>query len=95
MSEKFERPEVESPERVLSPEEIEQLGGEMGEYVDGLRARIEEIKIELSNPAIEASRAETLRAEMDELKEQMEGLGEFVSDIGQGNYEEIIVKSGR
>jgi hypothetical protein len=92
MTEKFERPEVESPERVLSPEEIEQLGGEMGEYTNGLWARIEEIKIELSDPAIDAIRAEVFRAEMDELNEQMEGLGEFVSDIEQGNYEEIVVR---
>ncbi|MBI5071450.1 hypothetical protein HZB93_00950 [Candidatus Falkowbacteria bacterium] len=95
MSERFKSPEINSPERILSPEEIEQLGGEMGEYANGLRARVEEIKIELNDPAIDASRAETLRAEMDELKEQMEGLGEFVSDIEQGRYEEIVVKLGR
>lgn len=80
---------------MLSPEEIEQLGGEMGEYADGLRARVEEIKIELNDPAIDASRAEALRVEMEELNEQLEGLGGFVSDIEQGNYEEIIVKPGR
>ncbi|MFA6172036.1 MAG: hypothetical protein WC715_06340 [Patescibacteria group bacterium] len=95
MIEKFEHPEAESSEKALSPEEIEQLGGEMGEYVDGLRARIEEIKTELNNPAIDAGRAETLQAEMDELNEQMEGLGEFVLDIEQGNYEEVVVKPGR
>jgi len=95
MSEKFERPEIESPERALSPEEVEQLGGDMTEYADGLRTRIEEIKIELSDPAVEASRAEALRVEMTELNEQMEGLDGFVSDIEQERYEEIVVKPGR
>jgi hypothetical protein len=95
MSEKFERPEVESPEKVLSPEEIGELGGDMTEYTDGLRARVEEIKTELEDPTIDVSRAEILRAEMAELNEQIEGLGEFASDIEQGNYEEIIIKPGR
>ena len=92
MPEKFERSEAENPERVLSPEEIEQLGGEMGEYTNGLRARVEEIKTELEDPTIDVSRAETLRTEMEELNEQLEGLGGFVSDIERGNYEEIVVK---
>ncbi|MFA5413468.1 MAG: hypothetical protein WC348_02930 [Patescibacteria group bacterium] len=95
MTEKFKSPETESPEKVLSPEEIEQLGGDMTEYAKGLRIRIEEIKTELNDPAIDASRAETLRAEMAELNEQMEGLNGFVSDIEQGNYGEIVIKPGR
>ncbi len=95
MPEKFERPEIKSPERILTPEEVDRLGGDMKEYADGLRARVEEIKIELNDPAIDAGRADTLRAEMVELNEQLEGLGGFVSDIEQGNYEEIVVKPGR
>ena len=92
MTEKFKSPEMNSPERILSPEEIGQLGGDMAEYTKGLRARVEEIKIELNDPAIDVSRAEMLRTEMTELNEQIEGLGGFVSDIEQGNYEEIVVR---
>lgn len=95
MSERFKQPEIENLEQKLTPEEINQLGGDMQEYADGLRARIEEIKIELSNPAIEASRTEVLRAEIEELNEQVDGLNEFVSDIEQENYEEIVVRPKR
>lgn len=95
MSEKFERPEGESPETKMSPEEIERLGGDMKEYAMGLRVRIEEIRAELADLSIDPARAENLRGEMVELEEQLEGLGDFVSDIEQGNYEEITVKPGK
>jgi hypothetical protein len=94
MPEKFKSPEIENPERTLSLEEIEQLGGGMKEYTEGLRVRIEEIRAELADLSIDPEHAENLRSEMAELEEQIEGLGDFVSDIEQGNYEEIVVKPG-
>ncbi len=45
-------------EKPLNPEEIEQLGGEMNEYVEGLKARIEEIKAELEKKINEKKKAE-------------------------------------
>lgn len=45
---KFEKQPEEEQEKELNPEEVEELGQEMDEYVQGLKQRIEEIKKELA-----------------------------------------------
>lgn len=88
---RFEQPSEMKQEKELNPEEIEELGGEMGEYVDGLSERIEEIKTELEIITDE-SRKEELQAELVFLEEQAEGLGDFVEDIKSGEVESIKIK---
>lgn len=89
---KKETSERESEEKVLNPEEIEQLGGEMSEYVEGLRARIEEIKTQLLRGKIKVEEVPKLEAELEELQTEYDGLKEMADDIKSGNFEEITEK---
>ncbi len=70
----------EEPERELSPEEKEELGEEMDEYLQGILERIAEIEEELKIRA-DDERVKELKAELEELKEQAGGLGEFIEEI--------------
>ncbi len=81
-------PEKEREEKILAPEEIEQLGQEMHEYIKGLRERINEIKKELETETDKERKAQ-LEEELEDLQEQCDGLTEFADDIESGDYEEI------
>jgi len=83
---------LESEERVLNPEEIEELGDGMVQYVEGLKIRIDEIQEELKDEKLDENRKSELEAESKELKEQHEGLKEMADDIESGNFEEITEK---
>ena len=78
----------ERPERVLSPDEIKQLGEGMAEFAEGLRVIIDEIKEKLEVEEDAEKRAE-LERELEEAQEQYEGLQGFIGDIDSGNFEEI------
>jgi hypothetical protein len=91
---KKETPEHEPDEKVLNPEEIEKLGGEMDEYTAGLKTRIDEIKIELEN-RVSKKKQQELQAELEELQIEYDGLTEFATDIHSGNFEEITEKPHR
>lgn len=82
--------EQEKTEKTLSPEEIEELEGDMTEYLKGLEERIKEIKKEIEES--EGERKSELEEELEELNNQYEGLTEFVEDINSNNYEEITEK---
>lgn len=74
--------------KILNPEEVEQLGGEMNEYVAGLKLRIDEIKAELEGK-IGKKKKEKLEAELEELQTEYDGLSEIADGIETGEYEEI------
>lgn len=78
-------------ERVLNPEEIEELGDEMGQYVVGLKEKIDEIKEEL-RIRVDDERAKELKAELEELEQEYEGLKDFADAIEAGDFEEITEK---
>ncbi len=81
------KPETESEKRVLNPEEIEILRGDMDDYVHGLEERIREIKEGLKqNPN------DDLILELSELEEEYGGLKAMMDDINSGNFEEITEK---
>lgn len=85
---KFEKIKEEKKEKVLGPEEVEELGDDMGQYVTGLKESIEEIKKELEIRA-DDERAKELREKLEELEEQYEGLKDFVGAIESDDFEEI------
>jgi len=74
--------------KILNPEEVEQMGGEMNEYVAGLKLRIDEIKAELEGKIGKKKRKE-LEAELEELQTEYDGLSEIAVGIETGEYEEI------
>lgn len=78
MEPKKEDFEKEPEEKVLNPEEIEQLGGEMNDYLEGLKLRIEELRAEL----------EELETEYSGLKEMADDIesGDF-EEITEKPYE--------
>jgi len=84
---KFEKIENKQ-EKVLNPEEIEELEEDMGQYVKGLSVRIEEIKKELKI-RVDDEKTKELKTELVDLEEQYEGLKDFVDAIKEGDHEEI------
>ena len=80
---------VEQEKREMSTEEVEQMGGEMDEYLQGLLERVKEIQEELKVRA-DDERAQELRDELEFIKEQLaddqEGLEGFVEDIKSGDF---------
>ncbi len=82
---------LEEKGRELNPREIEILGEEINEYVQGLKYRIEEIEAELKT-SLNEERAGEFRGEMEELQEQYDGLAEMTEDINTGNFENITKK---
>jgi len=95
----FENPKFENEketlerkpeEKVLNQEEIEELGEGMDDYTAQLKAIIEEKKIELK--AKKGRERAVLKAEIEELQAEYDGLTEFSEDIHSGNYEEITEK---
>ncbi len=83
---------LEPKEKILNPEEIEELGGDMSEYVKGLKTRIDEIEQELKDEKLDENKKSELESELEELGEQYEGLKEMVDDIQSGDFEEITEK---
>ncbi len=81
--------EEEPDERSLSPEEIEKLGSDMGEYVEKLKERIDEIERLIKEERDEQERIK-LKEELDELQVEYDGLAEFIDDIDSGDFDEII-----
>lgn len=61
--EKFEKALVPGEKRELDPEEIEQLGEDMGGYIQKLLKRIEEVEVKLENADEKCSKE--LRGELD------------------------------
>ena len=85
-----ETPERESEEKVLNQEEIEKLGEGMDDYTAQLKVIIEEKKAELKTK--KGRERAVLKAEIEELQAEYDGLTEFSEDIHSGNYEEITEK---
>lgn len=81
----------EESEKKLNSEEIKQLGEGMDEYNKGLKSRIDEIGLELKD-AIDEGKIKELKTELEELKEQYEGLTDFVEAIGKNDFEKIVEK---
>ena len=84
--------ELEESEKILNPEEIEELGEDMSEYVNGLKIRIDEIEQELKDEKLDKDKKAELEAELEELKEQHKGLKEMADNIESGDFEEITEK---
>jgi len=83
---------LESEEKILNREEIEELGEDMSEYVKGLKVRIDEIEEELKDEKLDEDKKAELEIELEDLKEQYEGLKEMADDIESGDFEEITEK---
>lgn len=79
----------EGEKRELDSVEREELADDMGNYVEGLKARMEEIKEAMKTAS--QKEKEELQAELDDLEIQVEGLGEFVEEIPEA--ESITEKS--
>lgn len=80
---KFEFPVAEpeqEQEKKLNPEEREQLKGEMGEYLEGLKACIEEIKGKIEAAENEEEK-EKMMAELAELEEQAVGMVPYKNNL--------------
>ncbi|MCK5211223.1 hypothetical protein KAJ89_00825 [Candidatus Parcubacteria bacterium] len=103
MNEKmFEKQDIiPTPEKVekemqeMGAEEVEQIGGEMDEYLQGLLERAREIKEELKVRA-DDEHAQELRDELEYIEEQLvedqEGLEGFVKDIKSGDYSDAKIE---
>ena len=88
---KFEFPiaQPEQTEKELNPEERERLKTDMGEYSAGLKARAEEIKVEIEMAQSEEEK-EKMRAELADLEKQAAGLDEFAGETDEA--ENIKIK---
>jgi hypothetical protein len=87
---KIETPERDPEEKVLSPEEAEELGGEMSGYTSELILEIKRKKAEL--PTKQGAERDALEIEIAELQTQVDALTNFFEDVKSGNYTEITEK---
>lgn len=88
---KYNKPEKEA-ERKMPKVELEQLLGDMDNYVVGLRQILNEKQKELKRAKIDSEKAEKLKAEIKELETEIEGLSEF-SQEGKEEGAEVFKRN--
>ncbi len=81
----FENTEEETP---LNPEEAENLGEDMREFVKGLEEMIRETEKEIERA--QGEERDSLMLKLEELRYEYEGLRGFAEDIELNNYDDIV-----